>query len=1107
MAGQVLARFVYKLAADSAGFTKGVKKAGVALKGFANKSDRQFKALEKASKKSTDSQVKHLKKLERQRDKNEKAENARIRRQKMRGTHSSQRPVVGVPMHRNPDPLRRPVSDAVRSGRAQRNLSAQRFLQSRGRHAGDPFRRQNPGIRDRGPSGTGGGGEPPSPGFFKGLGQQAMAGASASFGKAALAAKAAQVAFGAAAFVAGAGFKVIKAGLIASVNEAAKFEEQFQVVKAITAGTAAEFKGLEKDLIRVSISSEHSTASLLQAAEVLGRAGFEAKDVGKALDTVADLATAGGLSVAKAADLSVRMLKAFGKSMDELPHIANMLAHASASANVSIQSLGEGFKFTGAIAKTAGLSFSDVTTALALLGETGLEAGLAGRALQAMLMDLTKPTDAANNVLHEMGIVTHDVEGRMLSISSVLQQLKDAQAGNEDIFGIFNRNSARAVTALSGVIDEYKDFQDGTEHADKAIEKMGETIRDSLNKNLTNLKNNLAAIAKDIGDQFIPSLNDMTKGLADFLKIFSDAGRTEIAENALANVMAVGPGFREEIPEEDPEKRKARKARHDKLEIQRAKEARAAEKVRQLSTARILSGDPIKGGEKGFVGAVEMFTFAFEQILVQGEEALEGANLAGKVKTIFSNIFNELAEAAGIGPKEARKAAVAAQKEFMQSDTFLAAKEQQERLLAKKKSLEDFLLAVKQQTALNKKEREERIKAVQKRLDLQVKQNAELTAKTLALNEKAFKEIDNILQRLPESFREKLEDFITEGVQFRGVRITDASTEDILAEGKDLEKQAGVDALIGDGAGIMEVFDAAMELKSSWTTAFFMAKKLALDFYGTVENSFLGVSGEMGGIFVNMVKGMASGGPMAAIGTAMMSVLQKSEAFQGFMETAGEILGVLANALNPFVEVISSVMVPVLKVVARILLASFTVLAVIWNAIAGFLNLFGANIQTIDIGDMWSSFEDGMDNLGNSVDDTTNKFDDLNSSLTGIAGLPDAIKLNLIAFREAMNSTRAILTGRTSASPGHMSGPIRMHTGGVVPGAGNQDSVLALLTPGEQVIPAGQSAGDGTNVQIGTMIVKVTDVKDFVKKLNNQQEWRSMARSGSLYGKGVVGSR
>ena len=967
------------------------------------------------------------------------------------------------------------------------------------KHAPAPASPKALASRRMASSGSGGGG---GSGFIGQLGGQAAAGAAASFGKAAIAAKLMAGAFGIAATAA----RVLKVGLIASVNEAAKFEEQFQVVKAITTGTSAEFKNLEQDLISVSVNTEHTTDNLLKAAEVLGRAGFEAKDVGKALETVADLATAGGLSVAKAADLAVRMLKAFNKSMDELPHVADMLAKASASANVSIQSLGEGFKFTGAIARSAGLKFSDVTTALSLLGETGLEAGLAGRALQAMIMDLSKPTDDAKQALFEMGVVTHDVEGNMLSLSSILTQLNEAQMTNADAFEIFNRNSARAATALGTVTDKYVDFQDATENATGSIGKMGETIRDSLNKNLAELKNNLKAIGKDIGDQFLPSLNDMTNGLADFLKIFSDAGRSDIVKELLANTdlarfMSGGEALAFGV-DEDPEKRKERKKEEAKRKIAAKKAADAAEKARQLSAGRLVTGDPLQGGEKGFIGAAERFTLAFQQILVEGEGALASANLAGKVKTIFSNIFTELARTAGIGPVEARKAAVAGQKEFMKSQAFLNAQRKQNVVLERIQD-EEFLDEL---LKFDAKERQKVIEATKKRLDLQVKQNAELTAKTLAINEKAFKEIDNILQRLPEKFKEELEALIVKGTgSFGG--IPTLNPEMVLEKGRDLEKQAGVDELIDEGAGIMEVFDAAMELKSGWTTAFFMAKKLALDFYDTVENSFLAVSGEIGGIFVNMVKGMASGGPLAAIGTAMMSVLQKSEAFQGFMETAGEILGVLANALNPFVEVISSVMVPVLKVVARILLASFTVLAVIWNAIAGFLNLFGANIQTIDIGDMWSSFEDGMDNLGNSVEDTTDKFDDLNTSLTGIAGLPDAIKLNLLAFREAMNSTRAVLTGSTSASPGHMSGPIRMHTGGVVPGAGNQDSVLALLTPGEQVIPAGQSAGDGTNVQIGTMVVKVTDVKDFVKKLNDQQEWRSMARSGSLYGKGVVGSR
>lgn len=939
-------------------------------------------------------------------------------------------------------------------------------------------------------SGSGGG----APGFIGQLGASAAEGASASFGRAAMSAKAMQVAFGAV----GVALKGLKLAFIGGIKSASDFEEQFQVVKAITTGTTAGFEELKTQIVEVGSTTEHSFSQLNKAAEVLGRAGFKAREVGKALATVSDLATAGGLSVAKAADLSVRMLKSFGMTMDKLPNVADMLAKASASANVSIQSLGEGFKFTGAIAKSAGLKFSDVTTALSLLGETGLEAGLAGRALQAMIMDLSKPTDDAKQALFEMGVVTHDTEGNMLSLGSILRQLKEAQMGNTEAFEIFNRNSARAATALGGVTDKYGVFQTSVEDSTGAIQQQSDTIRDSLNKQLKITKGIIEGMAVEVfGDEFegglaiaVEQFNQGLRNLAKAVGIDIAAPKIELFEVDQHLNKPKGKTKEEKLAEENR-----------KIQAKKAKDA--AERARKLSSDRLMAGDPLEGGQKGFIGAAERFTLAFQQILVEGEGALASANLAGKVKTIFSNIFTEIAKEAGIGPVAARKAAVAAQKKFMKSQVFLNAQRKQNVVLQMIQENEFFDELIK----FDAKERQKVIEATKKRLDLQVKQNAELTANALALNEKAFKEIDNIFQRLPENFKEELEKFIETGFSFGGVTGPELSAAEILDKGKDLEKQAGVDELIGGGAGIMEVFDAAMELKSGWTTAFFMAKKLALDFYDTVESSFLAVSGEIGGIFVNMVQGMAAGGPMMAIGSAMMSVLQKSEAFQTFMETAGEILGVLANALNPFVEVIAQVMVPVLKFVAKVLLASFTPLALIWNAIASFLNAFGANLKKIDIGAMWSDLNSGLDDLGNSVDDTADKFDDLNESMHGIAGLPKAIKLNLLAFQQAINSTRAARTGRSSASPGHMNSPIRMHTGGIVPGSGNTDSVHALLTPGEQVIPAGQSAGDGTNIQIGTMVVKVSDVKDFMKKLNNEQEWRSMARSGSLYGKGVVGSR
>jgi hypothetical protein len=64
-----------------------------------------------------------------------------------------------------------------------------------------------------------------------------------------------------------------------------------------------------------------------------------------------------------------------------------------------------------------------------------------------------------------------------------------------------------------------------------------------------------------------------------------------------------------------------------------------------------------------------------------------------------------------------------------------------------------------------------------------------------------------------------------------------------------------------------------------------------------------------------------------------------------------------------------------------------------------------------------------------------------------------------------------------------------------------------MLTPGEMVIPRGMVAANGTTVVVNNMVVKVADVKDFMKKLNNAQEWRSMARSGTPGGRGLMGAK
>ena len=68
--------------------------------------------------------------------------------------------------------------------------------------------------------------------------------------------------------------------------------------------------------------------------------------------------------------------------------------------------------------------------------------------------------------------------------------------------------------------------------------------------------------------------------------------------------------------------------------------------------------------------------------------------------------------------------------------------------------------------------------------------------------------------------------------------------------------------------------------------------------------------------------------------------------------------------------------------------------------------------------------------------------------------------------------------GAIPSIAGPIQGILRMNKGGIVPGIGNTDSVLAALTPGERVIPKGESAGSTYNITIAA-----TDYQSFENML------------------------
>src|SRR5690606_27243350 len=110
--------------------------------------------------------------------------------------------------------------------------------------------------------------------------------------------------------------------------------------------------------------------------------------------------------------------------------------------------LGEAMKYAGPLAQAAGVQFEEAAAALAMMGNAGIQASMAGTSLRGAITRLLNPTRQINDVLNRLGIQTRDSSGNLLSLADILEQLERRGATAGDMMIIFGQRAGPAMQAL-----------------------------------------------------------------------------------------------------------------------------------------------------------------------------------------------------------------------------------------------------------------------------------------------------------------------------------------------------------------------------------------------------------------------------------------------------------------------------------------------------------------------------------------------------------------------------------------------------------------------------------------------------------------------------------
>lgn len=265
--------------------------------------------------------------------------------------------------------------------------------------------------------------------------------------------------------------------LASSVNVAADYEATLNRFSAVT-GSAIDEAGMKledfsKLFLKLGADSQYSAQQAADAAVNLAKGGLDPATISAGgLKAALDLAAAGELDLAVAAEITA---KQYGVWVDAsasaaekaqfLALTADLLSQAANASTVDVDELALGLANVGGVAKTAGLSFEDTVTTLALIAPGFSSASDAGTSFKTFLSRLIPQTKDAAAVMENLGLVTVDY----------IALAQDLGAVGDDFTGSMDDAKLAAMKMLEAQIGATI----GTKDFTKAWEELVEISKDN----------------------------------------------------------------------------------------------------------------------------------------------------------------------------------------------------------------------------------------------------------------------------------------------------------------------------------------------------------------------------------------------------------------------------------------------------------------------------------------------------------------------------------------------------------------------------------------------------------------------------------------------------
>ncbi len=311
--------------------------------------------------------------------------------------------------------------------------------------------------------------------------------------------------------------------LISGIKTLAQFGQAMSTVAAITGALGDEFDSLREKAIALGRDTRFSATEAADGMTFLARAGFDANEVLSAIGPTLDLAVAGNLNLARAADISSNVLKGFRLPVSEMTRVLDVMALAANSSNTNVAQLGDALKFVAPVAAGLGLSLEETTAAIGSLSDAGLQASLAGTGLRKVLGELESPSDKTKKIFKELGLNFEDVGVSADGLIVALGLLKQSGVDVGDALEVFGQRGGPAFEVMVNAVPAISELREKLEGAAGAGKRMADIMDDNLFGALRRVRSAFQTLVIRLGDSGATgALRNAFESLAKGLRFLAD---------------------------------------------------------------------------------------------------------------------------------------------------------------------------------------------------------------------------------------------------------------------------------------------------------------------------------------------------------------------------------------------------------------------------------------------------------------------------------------------------------------------------------------------------------------------------------------------------------